>query len=127
MAKSFARTDRIRQQLLRYIAEVLRHSIKGYDLSAVTITDVQISRDCKYGTAYYTVLGDDEQRQRSAEILDHVRPIVQAEAGRRLGIRVIPQLQFEFDNSMERGMRLGELFSKIEAERENGQTDTQTD
>lgn len=127
MVKSFNRTDRIRQQFQRYIADVLRRSVKGYDLSAVTITDVQISRDCKYGTAFYTVLGDDEQRKHLAEILEHVRPIVQAEAGRQLGIRVIPQLQFEFDNSMERGMRLGELFSKIEAEREDGQTDTETD
>ncbi len=124
MVKSFERTDRIRQQLLRYIADVLRRSVKGYDLSAVTITDVQVSRDCKFATAYYTVLGDEERRVELAEILERVRPVVQTEAGRQLGIRVIPKLQFEFDDSMERGLRLGELFSKIEAEREDGQTDT---
>ncbi len=124
MVKSFDRTDRIRQQLLRYITEVMRRTVKGYDLSAITIIDVQISRDCKFATAYYTVLGNDEHRAELAEILERVRPVIQTEAGRRLGIRVIPRLQFEFDHSMERGMRLGELFTKIEAERDDGQTDS---
>ena len=121
--KSFARTDRIRQQLWRYIADVLRRSVKGYDLSAVTVTDVAISRDYKFATVYYTIMGDDALRARTAEILDHVRLVVQSEAGRRLGIRVVPKLQFEFDDSVERGMRLGDLFSQIEDEREDGQTD----
>jgi len=121
--KSFARTDRVRQQLWRYIADVLRRSVKGYDLSAVTVTDVAISRDCKFATVYYTIMGDDALRARTAKTLDHVRPVVQSEAGRRLGIRVVPKLQFEFDDSVERGMRLGDLFSQIEAEREDGQTD----
>ncbi len=121
--KSFARTDRIRQQLWRYIADVLRRSVKGYDLSAVTVTDVAISRDYKFATVYYTIMGDDALRARTAEILDHVRLVVQSEAGRRLGIRVVPKLQFEFDDSVERGMRLGDLFSQIEAEREDEQTD----
>jgi len=125
MVKSFMRTDRIRQQLLRYVTDALRHEVKGYDLSAVTVTDVLISRDCKYGTVYYTILGTEEQRTHLADILNHVRPIIQAEAGRRLGIRVVPRLQFEFDDSMERGMRLGELFSEIEAERDHGHTDNQ--
>lgn len=125
--RSFERIDRIRQQLWRYIAEVLRRSVKGYDLTAVTVTDVEISRDCKYATVYFTMLGDEATRARTAEILDHVRPVVQAEAGRRLGIRVVPRLQFEFDDSVERGMRLGELFSQIEAEREDEQEDRSTD
>jgi ribosome-binding factor A len=121
--KSFERSNRIRQQLWRYIADVLRRTVKGYDLSMVTVTDVELSRDCKYATVYYTVLGDDDERARIAEILEHVRPVVQAEAGGRLGIRVVPKLQFEFDDSVERGLRLGELFSQIEAERDDGPAD----
>ncbi|MFC1476210.1 30S ribosome-binding factor RbfA [Candidatus Zixiibacteriota bacterium] len=121
--KSFERSNRIRQQLWRYIADVLRRNVKGYDLSAVTVTDVGLSRDYKYATVYYTILGDETVRARTAEILDRVRLVVQAEAGGQLGIRVVPKLQFEFDNSVERGMRLGDLFSQIESERKDGSTD----
>jgi len=125
--KPFDRTDRIRQKLWRDISDVLRRSVKGYDLSAVTITDVKISRDYKYATVYYTLMRTDRAHEEMAEILNKVCPIVQSEAGRRLGIRVVPKLSFEFDNSIERGMRLGELFSQIEAEREHGQADSKKD
>lgn len=127
MAKSFERVDRLRQQFLRYLAEVLRTSVKGYDLSAVTITEVELSRDYKCATAYYTVLGDEEKRSEIATILARVRSLVQSETGRRLGIRVVPQLQFKFDNAIERGARLGDLFSQIEDEREHRSPDNQED
>jgi len=120
MVRSFERTDRIRHQLARDIAEVLRRDIKGYDLVSVTITGVEISRDIKYATVYYTVMQADRERDRIAEILEKVRPVVQSEAGRRLGVRTIPVLRFVFDESIERSMRLGELFSQIENEREHG-------
>lgn len=125
--RSFARIDRIRQQLRRDVSDVLRRSVKGYDLSTVTVTEVEVSRDCKHATVYYTVMATGRTPSEIAEILDKVRPVVQAEAGQRLGIRAVPKLSFEFDDSVERGMRLGELFSRIETEREHGQTDSEED
>jgi ribosome-binding factor A len=125
--KSFERTDRIRHQLLREIADALRRSVKGYDLTSVTLTDVEVSRDCKYATAYYTVMQNGPDREEIAARLDKVRSVVQSEVGRRLGIRVVPHLDFVFDDSIERGLRLGDLFSEIEAERKNGQADSKED
>ena len=113
--------------MMRDISDVLRRAVKGYDLSAVTITEVEISRDCKFATVYYTVMETGHSREDIANILEKVRPVVQSEAGRRLGIRVVPALSFEFDDSVQRGMRLGELFSQIEAERKHGQEDSEKD
>lgn len=125
--KSFDRIDRIRHQLMREISDALRRSVKGYDLTAVTITDVHVSRDCKFATAYYTVMQSGPDQTEIAERLGKVRSVVQSEVGRRLGIRVVPHLEFNFDDSIERGLRLGELFSEIEAEREDGQEDSTKD
>jgi len=125
--RSFERIDRIRHQLVRDIADVLRRSIKGYDLRFVTITGVEVSRDIKFATVYYTVMDAGRSREEIAQILAKVRPVVQAEVGRRLGIRAVPVLTFEFDQSAERVMRLGELFTQIEGERADGQEDRSTD
>ncbi len=125
--RSFSRTDRVREQLKREISAVLRETVKGYDLTAVTVTDVEISKDLKFAKVFYTVMGDDDQQRELARVMTKVCPVVQAEAGARLGIRVVPKLEFVLDQAIERGMRLGELFSQIEAEREDRPTDDPED
>ncbi len=125
--RSFSRADRVRQQLKREISAVLRDTVKGYDLTAVTITEVELSKDLKFAKVYFTVLGDEDQQQELAGVLQKVCPVIQAEAGARLGIRVVPKLEFILDRAVERGLRLGELFSQIEAEREDRQTEDPED
>ena len=123
--RSFDRIDRIRSEMQRYVSDALRHSVKGYDLSEVTVTGVDVSRDCKYATVYYTVMEGGRDRKETAGILSKVRTVVQSAAGRRLGIRVVPQLRFAYDDAMERGLELGELFSQIEEERKDGSKDNE--
>ncbi len=123
--RSYDRIDRIRSEMQRHVAEALRHSVKGYDLSEVTVTGVDISRDYKFATVYYTVMEGGRGRKETAGILSKVRTVVQSVAGRRLGIRVIPQLRFAYDDAMERGLELGELFSRIEEERKDGSKDSE--
>jgi ribosome-binding factor A len=125
--KPFDRIDRIRHQVMREVSDVLRRSVKGYDLTNVTVTDVEVSRDCKFAKAYYTVMQGGPDREEISQRLAKVRTVVQSEVGRRLGIRVVPHLDFVFDDSVERGLRLGELFSEIEAERKDEQSDSQED
>lgn len=79
----------------------------------VTFTEVDVSDDLRYGTVYYTVLGDDKQKRRVADYFARIQKRVQNQIGRMLNIKTFPELKFKFDPSVERGMRVEQLLQEL--------------
>ncbi len=127
MAQGFQRHQRVAEQIKREMAEIIRDT--GVDsgpnapLTLLTITDCEVSRDLAYARIFYSVLNAEEQpvaQQWFEEAAGHLR----SELGHRMRLRIVPQLSFIFDNSIEQGMQMDAL---IRAVRENEPDDEELD
>lgn len=117
--RQFKRSDRIRSQMLREVQMLLEHDIAA-DLNwLVTFTDVELTKDLRMAKIFYSVLGDDEAKYRTSEYLDKIRSRVQSQLGRLLRIKHTPEITFEFDTSIEHGIRMEKLFDEIADKDEN--------
>ena len=111
--RQFKRSDRLRSQILRDVQVMLEHECTARLQGLVTFTDVEISADLKYATIFYSVLGDDEAKQRASAHLTRIRKRVQSQLGALLRLKKTPEIKFEFDPSIERGMRIEQILNEL--------------
>ena len=115
MAREFKRTDRVAEQLQRELAQIIQMEVKDPRLGMVTVSAVDISRDLYYATAFVTFLGIDEDSKsisKAVSILNQAAGFIRSFVGKRMQMRVVPQIKFEFDSSISRGSELSALIKK---------------
>ncbi len=115
MAREFKRTDRVSEQLQREVAQVIQLELKDPRLGMVTVSSVDISRDLYYATVFVTFLGIDEDKksiQQAIEILNQAAGFVRSQLGKRMKMRIVPQIKFDFDYSIARGSELSALIKQ---------------
>lgn len=113
MAQEFSRTERVRHQLQREIAMILQREIKDPRVSMVTVSDVEVSRDLAYAKVYVTFLQDDnEQVKQALKVLNDASGFIRSLLGKRIKARIVPQLKFHHDASLNEGIRMGRLVAE---------------
>ena len=83
----------------------------------LTITRVQVTADLQSARVYYTTLGDAQARKETRRALDRALPFLRRQLGQRLRLRRIPELQFFFDENIERLDRVERILQELKAER----------
>ena len=95
----------------------MQTEIKDSRLGFITINGVELSRDLSLAKVYFTVLGKDrDQIEKEQEIIDHSIPFMRRELGKRMRIRVLPELRFVYDESLDQGMRIDRLLKEQKPE-----------
>jgi len=129
MPREFFRSDRVAAQLQRELAELLRSEFKNPKLGLVTLSDVEVTRDMSLIKAYVSFLGSSETPQQCVKTLNqHASKLRHALSG-RIRLRVMPELRFIHDDSIDRGMRMEELLGSIKASHpadEDGEAEEET-
>lgn len=111
----YARVDRVKEQMMRELAELVRSALKDPRAGLITINDVELTRDYSHATVYYTVLGDD--KTSSAQALEHAKGFLRSELSKRITLYRTPELHFEYDKSLEQGVYLSHLIDQVAAEK----------
>ena len=113
MAKDYARTDRIAEQIRRELAELIRLEIKDPRVRMVTLIGVEVARDYSHAKIFYTTLqGQDKAVQQG---LERASGFLRSQLAHAMKLRVIPQLHFVYDVSIERGAHLSQLIEQAVA------------
>ena len=76
------------------------------------MTSVETSTDLRHARVYVSVLGDDSKRAQSLAGLGSAHGLLQQAIARELRMKRTPTLQFVFDESIDRGMRISELLDE---------------
>jgi ribosome-binding factor A len=108
-------TDRMRR-VNEALKEVLSEGIgdlKDPRIGFVTVTGVEASRDLRHATVYVSVLGSEQKREASLAGLESAHGILQGRVNRELRLKRTPQLVFEYDPTVERGVRLSRLIDEL--------------
>ena len=113
MAQELSRTERVRHQLQREIAMILQREIKDPRVSMVTVSDVEVSRDLAYAKVFVTFFQDDpEQIKQALKVLNEASGFIRSLLGKRIKARIVPQLKFQHDASLNEGIRMGKLVAE---------------
>jgi len=108
-------TERMRR-VNESVKEVLANALpelKDPRIGFVTITGVETSPDLRHARVFVSVLGSERKRARSLQGLDAAHGILQARLGRELRMKRTPQLAFEYDPTVERGVRMTKLIDEL--------------
>lgn len=116
MAKDTSRPRRVAEQIQRELADLLRLEVKDPRVGMVTVTDVEVSNDYAHAKVYFSLLGDESRVQEALKGLQSAAGFLRSEVAKRIKLRVMPQLHFVHDTSIERGMRLDQLIEAAVAE-----------
>lgn len=113
MAREFARTDRVGQQIQKEIAVILMREIKDPRLSMTTVSAVEVTRDLAYAKIFVTFFtSEQDEIDSSIEVLTEAEGYIRSLLAKRLRARIMPHLRFVYDSSMAEGVRMSSLVDK---------------
>ena len=98
------------------VREVLSEAVgelKDPRIGFVTITGVQTTTDLRQAVVYVSVLGNERKREQSIDGLQAAHGLLQARIARELRLKRTPQLTFEYDPTVERGVRMTQLIDEL--------------
>ena len=110
---NYARTDRVAQQMQREIAELIRLEINDPRVRLVTVTGVEVAGDYSHAKIFFTRL--DGKHAEAQEGLDRASGFLRKQLSHSLKLRIMPQLHFVYDASVERGSHLSQLIDQAVA------------
>jgi ribosome-binding factor A len=98
------------------LREVLSEGIGGLKdprIGFVTVTGVEASPDLRQARVYVSVLGSEKKRRETLAGLQSSHGVLQTRINRELRLKRTPQLTFEYDQTVERGVRLSRLIDEL--------------
>ena len=113
MPKDFARTDRVAEQIQGELAELIRLEVKDPRVRMVTLTAVEVTPDYAHAKVFYTTLQGSETRIQQG--LERASGFLRSQLAHAMKLRVIRQLHFVYDTSIERGAHLSQLIDQAVA------------
>jgi ribosome-binding factor A len=108
-------SDRMRR-VNAAVREVLSEAVgelKDPRIGFVTITGVKTSADLQQAIVFVSVLGSERKREKTIEGLQAAHGILQGRIARELRMKRTPQLTFEYDPTVERGVRMTQLIDEL--------------
>jgi ribosome-binding factor A len=105
---------------MRRVNEAVRHvlaeaipDLKDPRIGLVTVTGVDTAPDLRHATVFVSVLGSARKRKAGLEGLEAAHGLLQSRLARELRMKRTPQLTFEYDPSVERGVRMSRLIDEL--------------
>jgi ribosome-binding factor A len=100
--------ESVRQVLSEAVGE-----LKDPRFGFVTVTGVETSPDLRHARVYVSVFGPDESRRDSLAGLEAAHGVLQSRLASELRMKRTPQLAFEYDSTVERGVRMTQLIDEL--------------
>ncbi len=113
------RTDRISEEMKKEVSAIIQYELKDPRLpKMVSVTAAEVTRDLRYAKIFISVLGDENDKKNAISGLKSAAGFIRREIGQRLKLRYTPEILFELDNSIERGVYLNKLIDKTMQEKQ---------
>jgi len=109
------RTERVDELLRQEIGSIVTRDVADPRVGFATITSVETTPDLRHAKVWVSVIGQPAEREATVAALRRAMPFVRHELGTRLRIKRIPDLHVHLDDTAERGTRVLQLLSELEA------------
>ncbi|MGA2403199.1 MAG: 30S ribosome-binding factor RbfA [Syntrophobacteraceae bacterium] len=113
----YKRSDRVADLIHKEIANLVFRRVKDPRVANITISGVEVSGDLKHARVFFCVMGGgsagEDAKKNASSGLEKARGFIRLELGRRLSLRYVPQLEFEYDTSFEYGDKIERLLKEL--------------
>jgi ribosome-binding factor A len=110
------RQEKVNELLREEVSYILRREFKDPRLGFVTVTGAEISADMRHAKIFVSIMGSEEEKQRNMAVLKGAESFTRQALAKRLKMRVLPQIEFRLDSSVEHGVRIFELLEQVKRE-----------
>ncbi|NLC95037.1 MAG: 30S ribosome-binding factor RbfA [Bacilli bacterium] len=107
--------QKLEKQIERELSRIFLYDAKD-DFGFITVTGVELTNDLSFAKVYYTVLGDKELREQVAKKLEKAKGFIKNTLGSRVQMRKLPELIFNYDESIEYGNRIDQIIKELNKE-----------
>ncbi|HOV13443.1 MAG TPA: 30S ribosome-binding factor RbfA [Spirochaetota bacterium] len=112
--------ERIKKLIMEEISKIIvNNEVKDPRIPKIlTITSITLSKDLHYCHLYFTMIGNEADKNKSLSGLNSAAPFFQKLIGERLQLRFTPKMEFRYDEEMEKAYKLDKILADIAKERE---------
>lgn len=115
------RSEKVADLIHKEIATMLLRSIKDPRIGFITITRVDVSKDCRLAKVYFSMTGTIAERERSLQGLNSAKGFVRRELGKGIKLRYTPEIMFQFDPSIEYAIHIEEVIQQLKKDKEKNE------
>lgn len=112
-----SRRERVAEAIREEVSIILHDNLKDPRLGFVTITRVELTADLRSAKIFYSVLGKEEDYQKTKDALDSALGFIRKLVSERINLRYAPDLVFKEDRSSEYSVRIQEILEEIKPPR----------
>lgn len=112
---SDGRMRRVDEAVREVLSDAIAKDLQDPRVGFVTVTAVKTSPDLRHARVYVSVLGDEKTRTETLDGLSSAHGFLQGRVAAELSLKHTPMLTFEYDDSVDRGMRITQLIDEIPA------------
>ena len=107
------RIDKISEEVKREVSRIIQNDVKDPRLPMmVSVTHAKVTKDLKYATIYVSVLGDEEKKHNAILALESAAGFIRHELGQNIKLRLLPDIIFKLDDSIEHGFYISKLIDE---------------
>ena len=100
-------------------ASIIMRDIKDERIKFVSITNVNLTNDLSIATVFYTVYGNDDQKDNSSRVFNEAKGYIRSLLAKRIQVKKVPDLIFKYDVSLEEGERIEKILASIRSQSKN--------
>ena len=109
------RMRRVNEAVREVLSDAIAKDLQDPRVGFVTVTAVKTSPDLRHARVYVSVLGDEQARSDTLEGLRSAHGFLQGRVAAELALKHTPAVTFEYDESIDRGMRITQLINRVES------------
>ncbi|HDE7994534.1 TPA: 30S ribosome-binding factor RbfA [Staphylococcus aureus] len=110
---SSMRAERVGEQMKKELMDIINNKVKDPRVGFITITDVVLTNDLSQAKVFLTVLGNDKEVENTFKALDKAKGFIKSEFGSRMRLRIMPELMYEYDQSIEYGNKIERMIQDL--------------
>jgi ribosome-binding factor A len=110
------RMRRVDEAVRAVLSDAITKDLKDPRIGFVTVTGVRTSPDLRHARVYVSVLGEEPDREATLQGLQSAHGYLQGRIADELSLKRTPALTFQYDPSIDRGMRISELLDARESD-----------
>jgi len=107
---NYNRSDRVGDLLIEFLAKLLLGELDDPRVRGVTLTGIHVRRDLKHATVYFSVRKQQCNRDEALSGLKQATGFMRTKIGRQLGLRFVPTIAWEYDETPDRAQRIDDLL-----------------
>ena len=110
------RVERVAEQIREEVSQILSTEVSDPGIGLITVTRVKVTPDLSLARIYWTIIGDANERKKTAKALERATGFVRHLLAERLSLRRAPEVKFIFDESVAAQARIEEIIQEIHAD-----------